>query len=190
LRISIFSPRRIYGARHCTLDVEGTEHVFGPAQKLLRLLAEHAARIGLEVNVAASSNPGTALLAAKGLTGTSFIAPGNEANSLAQLPVEVLPLSPAQAEILDSWGIRRCREFALLPAVPLVERLGQRGLGLQKLARGEIVRTLVPVDPPLRFQEGLELEDSVEDLESLVFVINRLLEQISERLMCRSLCYR
>ncbi|MCU1302700.1 MAG: nucleotidyltransferase/DNA polymerase involved in repair-like protein, partial [Candidatus Sulfotelmatobacter sp.] len=58
---------------------------------------------------------------------------------------------------------------------------------LQKLARGEIRRTLVPVDPPLRFHEGLEFEDSVEDLESLEFVINRLLEQISERLMSRSL---
>jgi hypothetical protein len=33
----------------------------------------------------------------------------------------------------------------------------------------------------------LEYEDSVEDLESLVFVLHRLLEQISARLVSRSL---
>lgn len=74
------------------------------------------------------------------------------------------PLSEAQAEILDSWGIRKCRDLALLLPVPLVERLGQSGLHLQRLARGEVSRTLVPVDPPLRFEESLECEDAVEDL--------------------------
>jgi protein ImuB len=103
------------------------------------------------------------------------------------LPVDVLPLSQAQAEVLDSWGIRKCRDLALLPPVPLTERLGQAGLHLQRLVRGEVTRTLVPVDPPLKFQESLEFEDSVEDMESLVFVLNRLLEQISARLLSRSL---
>jgi protein ImuB len=103
------------------------------------------------------------------------------------LPIDVLPLSQAQAEILDAWGIRRCRDLALLPPVPLVERLGQAGLHLQRLARGEGTGILVPVDPPLRFEESLELEDPVEDLESLVFILNRLLEQLGARLMSRSL---
>ena len=116
-----------------------------------------------------------------------MIQKGNEADCLAQLPIDVLPLSQAQAEILDAWGIRRCRDLALLPPVPLVERLGQAGLHLQRLARGEGTGMLVPVDPPVRFEESLELEDPVEDLESLVFILNRLLEQLAARLMARSL---
>jgi protein ImuB len=170
-----------------SLDIEGTEGIFGPPQKLIRTLAHHAARVGLEVNVAAATNRDTALLAAKGFTGTTVIQKGNEADCLAQLPVDVLPLSQAQAEILDAWGIRRCRDLALLPPVPLVERLGQAGLHLQRLARGEGTGMLVPVDPPVRFEESLELEDPVEDLESLVFILNRLLEQLAARLMARSL---
>src|SRR6266700_2686583 len=185
---SAFSPR-VESTAHgvVTLDIEGTERIFGPPQKLLRTLANHAAQIGLDVNVAAASNPDTAWLGAKGFSGTTVVAADNEYNCLGQLPVDVLPLSQAQAEILDSWGIRKCRELALLPPVPLVERLGQAGLHLQRLVRGEVTRTLVPVDPPLKFQESLEFEDSVEDLESLVFVLNRLLEQISTRLVSRSL---
>lgn len=183
-----FSPRIESTAQGIvTLDVEGTERIFGPPQKLTRALAEHTARIGLDVSVSAAANPDTALLAAKGFGGTTVIPAGSEATFLAHLPIDVLPLTPAQTEILDSWGIRRFKDLALLPPVPLVERLGQSGLHLQRLARGEISRTLVPVDPPLQFVETLELEDSVADLESLAFVLNRLLEQISLRLLSRSL---
>jgi protein ImuB len=170
-----------------TLDIEGTERIFGPPQKLIRSLAHHAARVGLEVNIAAASNRDTALLAAKGFTGTTVIQKGNESGCLAQLPIEVLPLSEAQAEILDAWGIRKCRDLVLLPPVPLIERLGQAGLVLQQLARGEGVGVLVPTATPFRFEESLELEDPIENLESLVFILNRLLEQIAARLMSRSL---
>jgi protein ImuB len=169
------------------LDIEGTERIFGPPQKLLCTLAHHAAGLGLEVNVAAASNRDTAMLAAKGFTGTTLIPKGNESESLAQLPIDVLPLSEAQAEILEAWGIRSCRDLALLPPVPLVERLGQPGLHLQRLAHGEGTATLVPVDPPLRFEENLELEDPIEDLESLGFLLNRLLDQLGVRLASRAL---
>jgi protein ImuB len=170
-----------------SLDIAGTEKIFGPPQTLVRALAGSAAKIGLEVNVAAASNPDTTLLAAKGFQGTCVVAKGNEADALAQLPIDVLPVSATQAEILDSWGIRRCRDLVLLPPVPLVERLGQPGLHLQNLASGRTARTLIPVDPPLRFEESLEFDDPVVDLDSLLFVINRLLEQISSRLVSRSL---
>lgn len=170
-----------------SLDIEGTERIFGPPRKLIRTLTHHAAHVGLEVNVAAAANRDAALLAAKGFTGTTVIEKGSEANLLGQLPVNVLPLSEAQAEILDVWGIRRCRDLALLPSVPLIERLGQAGLNLQRLARGEGTGILVPVDPPLRFEESLELEDPVTDLESLAFILGRLLNQIATRLVSRSL---
>jgi protein ImuB len=183
-----FSPK-VESSSHgvVSLDIEGTERIFGPPQKLIRTLAHHAARVGFEVSVAVATNRDAAMLAAKGFTGTTVIQKDNEADCLAQLPIDVLPLSEAQAEILDAWGIRRCRDLVLLPPVPLVERLGQAGLHLQQLARGEVASVLVPVDVPLRFEECLELEDPIEDLESLVFILNRLLEQLAARLMSRSL---
>jgi protein ImuB len=185
---SAFSPRVESTSQGIvTLDIANTERILGPPQTLLRNLAERASRIGLDVNASAATNPDTALLAAKGFTGITVLLSSHEANAIAQLPVDVLPLSKAQAEVFDSWGIRTCRDLALLPPVPITERLGQTGLHLQRLARGEVTRTLLPVVAPLVFQESVEFEEAVENLESLLFVFNGLLEQISARLVSRAL---
>ncbi len=83
--------------------------------------------------------------------------------------------------------MRTLRPFAALPSVAVVERLGQRGLLLQRLARGEWSRTLVPFEAPLGFEETCELEYPVENLEPLAFLLNRMLEQLCARLRARSL---
>jgi protein ImuB len=68
-----------------------------------------------------------------------------------------------------------------------VERLGQEGLKLQKFARGEVRRTLVPVEPPLEFVESFEFDDPVESLEGISFILNRLIQQLCLRLAARAL---
>ncbi|MFL6352573.1 MAG: hypothetical protein ACJ74Z_12085 [Bryobacteraceae bacterium] len=98
-------------------------------------------------------------------------------------------LSPTleQAEILDTWGIRTCGDLAALQPVPLIERLGQAGLHLHTVARGRVQRNLIAVPLTQTFQERIDLEDSVTDLESLAFILNRLLNQIFARLSVRGL---
>ena len=90
-------------------------------------------------------------------------------------------------ELLTHWGISDLKSLAALPEVPLTERLGQQGLHLQRLAKGETQRELVPAEPPLAFRESMELEEPVELLEPLAFLLNRLLEQVMRRLRERSL---
>jgi protein ImuB len=170
-----------------TIDLTGTERLLGAALKLGRQLARRAKGCGFEVNVALAANPDTALYAARGFTGISVIAPGEEARRLASLPTEVLHPPENVVETLDSWGIRDFQALAALPAIPLTQRLGQQGLHLQRLARGEVMRELVPAEPAVAFRESMELEESVELLEPLVSLLNRLLEQVTARLVARSL---
>jgi protein ImuB len=168
-----------------TFEIAGTDRVFGPPQTLVRQIVQSATRLGFEVNVALAANPDAALIAAKGRTGISIVPCREEGKWLSSLPVNVLSLTTEQAQIFDAWGIRTCGDLAGLPAVPLVERLGQDGLRLHTLARGRVQRNLIPVDPPRNIEERIELEDSVTDLESLAFLLNRLLNQISARLRIR-----
>lgn len=169
------------------LDLAGTEKLFGRAQLIAQKIALQAAEFGFDLNIAVASNPDSAFYAARGFAGITIIPAGEEAERLASLPTDVLSTSPGMLEILDSWGIRNFQALALLPPVPVVERLGQEGLQLQKIARGETRRPIVPAEPAADFIESFEFDDPVETLESLTFILNRLLQQVCARLTARSL---
>ena len=144
-----------------------------------------------------AGTPFDKLRAGSARAGITVIPPGKEAEQLGALPIEVLfadhqeeaeKKSAARLlETLHRWGIRNLRALAALPQVSLSERLGQEGLRLQQLARGAAVRTLVPVEAPLLFEEAVELEHPIVLLEPLAFLMNRLLEQICARLASRAL---
>jgi protein ImuB len=58
---------------------------------------------------------------------------------------------------------------------------------LQKLARGEGSRPLVPAAPPLHFEETAELEHPLTLLEPLALLLSHMLEQLCTRLSARAL---
>jgi protein ImuB len=178
------------------LDISGTESLFGPPAKLARDLAQRVSSFGLEVNVAIATNPDAAVLAARGYSGITVLNPENQQERLGHLPLHVLfPRDSREKEAearqfldkLERWGIRSLRAFTALPEIAIGERLGQRGVYLQKLARGVTSRTLVPVDPPLVFEEAVELEHPLVLLEPLAFLLNHLLDQLCARLSARAL---
>jgi protein ImuB len=183
-----FSPRvESTCAGSVIVDLTGAERLLGPQQEIGQQLAGRAAAHGFTANVGIAANADTALHAARGFAGITVIAAGEEAKRLAGLPVEVLEHSPEMLDTFESWGIRNFQTLAALPPVPLTQRLGQPGLHLQRLARGEVERELVPAEPPPSFQETAELEEAVDLLEPLGFILNRLLDELLHRLQARSL---
>ncbi|MGH9544651.1 MAG: DNA polymerase Y family protein [Terriglobales bacterium] len=186
-----FSPRvEDAGCDTVLLDLAGLEPLFGPLPKIARDVARRACDLGLETNVAVASNPDTAVLAARGFSGVIVIPEGKEAEQLGNLPLEVLFTGghDLQAlDVLERWGIRNFRALVALPEIALSERLGQEGIRLQQLARGCNSRSLVPVEPPLVFEEPVELEYPLVLLEPLAFLLGRLLDQLCARLGVRAL---
>jgi protein ImuB len=171
-------------------DVRGLESLHGPPETLAR---EIERRIGVPASIAIASNPDAAMHAAHGIRGVTVIAPGREAEVLAPLPVNLLGtafpdrMSSETAELLHLWGIRTLGAFAKLPPLGVAARMGDEGVSLQRLARGEGCRQLNPHTDPLEFQEELELDDPVESIESLSFILSRLLNGVCGRLGARSL---
>jgi protein ImuB len=188
-----YSPRvEAAGCDTIVLDLAGLEPLFGPPPKIARALARRASDLGLEASVAVAGNPDTATLAARGFSGVTVIPEGKEAEQLGSLPVEVLFANSTREstqllETFSRWGIRKLRDLAALPDVALSERLGQAGIYLQTLARGATSRTLVPVEPPLIFEEVIELDYPLVLLEPLAFLLGRLLERLCARLEARAL---
>jgi protein ImuB len=170
-------------------DVRGLKSLYGPPDRLAR---EIERRIGVPASIAIAVNPDAAMHAAHGIRGVTVIAPGREAEVLAPLPVNLLGIFPdlmssETAELLHLWGIRTFGEFAKLPPLGVAARIGDEGVHLQRLARGDGYRQLRPMVDPLEFGEELELDDPVELIEPLSFILSRLLNDICGRLGARSL---
>ena len=83
---------------------------------------------------------------------------------------------------LSRWGLKTLGDLVSLSTADLSERLGQEGVVLQRIARGEDAGPLVPVVPEERFESHLDLEWPIEGLEPLSFVLGRLLEPVCAHL--------
>ncbi|HXY51534.1 MAG TPA: DNA polymerase Y family protein [Terriglobales bacterium] len=174
------------------LDLSGLESLFGPPSRIARDIARRVTELGMEVNVAAASNPDTAQLAARGFSGVTVVPEGEETERLGSLALEVLfsalkstdpsPYSEPLLQTFDRWGVRNLRALCALPEIALSERLGQLGVRLQQLARGGTSRTLVPAEPPLVFEEAMDLEYPLVLLEPLAFLLARMLDRLCARL--------
>jgi protein ImuB len=201
-----FSPRvERYGDAMVALDISGVRRLFGDAREAGDALRRTAADRGLAVHVAIAATRTAALLLARARAGLTVAAPGTEAAGVAQLPLRALEMGngewgvgsgrqngmqkgescriPHSAfPILKRWGLKTLGDLAALPAADLHARLGQEGVRLQRLARGEDAGPLVPLAPGESFEESLELEWPVENLEPLSFVLGRLCEALAVRL--------
>ena len=199
-----FSPRvETHGERTVTLDISGLGTLIGEPRTIGEELRRTAADAGLRVHIAVAATSTAAMLLAHARAGLTVVPRGEEAAALAPLPLRTLtPLdlgpstlgarparspqptapSPESVEQLTRWGLRTLGDLAALPSSELSARLGQTGLRLQRWARGEEMRPLVPAGVAEQFDESLDLEWPIDGLEPLSFVLARLLDPLCERL--------
>ena len=133
------------------LDIDGLESLWGTPEEIAQALLQ---RNGVGASVAVASNPDAAIHVARGMAGVTVIPAGREAKVLSALPLNLLggSASPETAETLDLWGIRTFGELAALPPLGVAARLGDEGVHLQRLARGEAERLLRVPGEDLRFE--------------------------------------
>jgi len=189
-----FSPRveerREAAGFLCAIDVSGMESLFGPSDMLAKALLQRVRKLGISARITVSRNFHTAACLAKGLPPRiqlQVVAAGNEANALSMLPITVLDLSAEQADTFTSWGIHTLGRLAELPLKELISRLGQDGKRHWQIARGELSHLFQPVEPPFALTERRELDFPLDDLESLLFGVALMLDQLILRATARIL---
>jgi protein ImuB len=184
------------------LDVAGQDLLFGKIavstndessvmSNIANAILRRANQLHLMINVAVAANADAAIHAARVFKGTTIIDAGDELLHLGTLSITNLDYSLAAVEerraeevheIFALWGVRTFGDLAKLPLPGVAERLGQEGVRLQKLAQGRSDRRLNLVRPPVGFEQSLELEHPVTELEPLSFILSRLLNQLCANL--------
>jgi protein ImuB len=190
----IFSPRvEDHSNDHalvCVVDIAGTEKLFGPPLMLAKGLRQRLKALGITASVAVSANAHAATCLARGRssrTDVAVIAAGEESVALAPLPLAVLDLSDKHRETFSLWGIQTLGMLANLPEKALIARMGQEGKRLRQSARGEVPHLFLPIEPEFALEERMELDTPVELLDSLLFVVGVMLEQLIVRATVRIL---
>ena len=165
-------------------DVHGLGLIYGTPEKIA---AEIHRRVGIPANLALAPNPDAAVHAARGIKGVTVIPPDREAAMLAALPLNLLGGSSELARTLDLWGLRTFGEFAALPPAGVAARLGDEGIHMQQLARGEGHRQLRHRTDPLEFREKIEPDTPIDLIEPLLLLLSVTLNRLCERLRSHSL---
>jgi protein ImuB len=172
------------GCFTCMIDITGTETLFGSPDALGERLLKRAQALGIRASIAISSNFHAARCLARGLSqraGIRVVPRGMECAALAPLPLDVLDLSPEHAETFSMWGITTLGALAKLEETELIARLGQAGKELRLLARGESPHLFTPIKSDLALEERIDLDSPLELLDSLLFVMGVMLDQLIVR---------
>jgi hypothetical protein len=119
------------------------------------------------------------------------VPPGREREFLSDGPIQDLDPSPPLMNLFDGTGIENCGDLACLEQESVEVRFGAEGVQLWRLSRADdnrLVFAAMPRDLP---QSSMDWVDyTLADPERLVFVINALVDNVSNALESQGLCAR
>ena len=101
------------------------------------------------------------------------------ASFLAPLPLSSADPSPELADVFNSWGLRTLGDLTALPRDEIVRRFGAEGLAFYQRACGGSSRPLHTLAPAQTFTAAMELENEIEILDPLLFLLRRFLDRLT-----------
>jgi protein ImuB len=185
-RVQVLPSRN--AAHRVVVDIAGTERIFGPPAQVARNVLQQVRALGLLAHLCISDNFHTAVCAAPYAGGKpAVIAKGAERGTLAPLPLSALDLSDDQRDTFSLWGLHTLGDLAALPETQLVARMGEAGRNLWLAAHGEQQHLMQPAEESFTLEERTEFDAPVDLLDSLLFVLRPMLEQLVLRANQRAL---
>jgi DNA polymerase IV len=169
-----------------SLDVTGTEGLFGPAEELgQRIKRVIKDELRLTASVGVATNKFLAKIASDLDKPDGFVVvePGSEQEFLDPLPISRLwGVGRATGGKLEKLGVQTIQQLRQLPVELLDELFGRHGEHLWRLARGIDDRKVVPDREAKSISHETTFETDITDRETLRAWLLHLTEQIAARL--------
>src|SRR5258706_15232538 len=135
-------------------SIAGLGSLIGTPHQIASEISRQGAALGIiQASLAIAHNPDTAVLIARNTLGVTIVPPGQEATCLSALPTTALDTTPQILETFERWGIRTLGAVAALPEIGLMERFGEEGIRLRRLALGRTQRLLRIFSPENKFEK-------------------------------------
>lgn len=122
----------------------------------------------------------------QGRTGHRFVPPDGARAFLDEAPLEVLEIGGEALDILASLGIRRVGELRALDPVSLGMRFGPAVADARRRAEGTDPRGPLTPGPATRNEVCVDLDDEVDGVEPLLFLLQPAAEHLATMLRRRN----
>jgi protein ImuB len=169
------------------IDIQGSEHLFGGEQSLMRDIAARLKSNGVETRIAAADSAGAAYALARysGAALTS-LERGQLRSGLARLPVEALRIGAA-ADALRRAGLKTIGDVLKIARQPLTARFGAPLLTRIDQALGLAPEPLNPLTPPLSHRAQAAFLEPVLSTEGVMIAVARTAGELAQALAARGL---
>jgi protein ImuB len=137
---------------------------------------------GLQLNaqIGLAGDPDVARLAAQQVQPILFV--HNITDFLNSVPLHAAGLPIHIRQVVSKWGLNSIGELHKLGREELARRFGDEIVAFLDRIAPPRPRPLTWVTPAIDFEEIIDLENPIESLEPLLFILRRFLEQLSHRL--------
>ncbi len=173
------------------LAARGPSRYFGGDQAMAERMVEIVRlATGADPGVGVADGRAAASIAARRAARTPscvlVVPPGGSTDFLEKCPVawlrELGEVTPELVDLLVRLGLRTFGQLARLGAGDVLARFGAEGLHAHRLAGGTDTRAARAVDPPPEWWIEETFLESVEQLETVVFVAKRLADSLAAQL--------
>jgi protein ImuB len=171
------------GNDNLLLDLSGCTHLFGGEQSFTKQLHHRWRKWGFGFKTAIADTVGAAWAVAHFGEEHSAIVPSHQQELVLQpLPVASLRMPSAVTESLLEFGIRSVKQLRELPRESLRPRFGPEVTQRLDQALGAMEEHIVPEQAPEPIRVSREFEDALSDRRSLEFLLDQMIEEITEKL--------
>ncbi len=174
-----------YGDQHLILEVSSSLKLFSGLNHLKHLIEEKITHLGYTPKLGVSQTPLAAKISAE------IDCPDNHQQSpgvaLKALQLVHLQLPPASVMKLEKMGITILKQLTDLPRHTLNKRFGDTFVHYLERLLGERADPQAFIKPAPRFESSIFFINTIDNLQSLIFPINRLLNELSDFLTARQL---
>lgn len=158
------------------VELGASQRLFGPAAEIQQAMQRSLAGLGYTVRSACAPTPRAALLLARARYGGIVSEPSGLAAALAPIPLALTELPEQARAALEGSGLHRLGQVLRLPRPELGRRIGAIALAWLDALEGRRGESPPVWQPPPRFEQGLELPAEIEQVQGLVFPLQRLLQ--------------
>ena len=174
----------IDGDQGLFLDITGCAHLFGGEHAMLDDLLGRLFHQGFEARAALAASPGAAWALARFGHAPGIVEAGDEAGTIAPLPLAALRIGQETVAGLASVGLRSIGAIMNLPRAPLARRFGRQMILRLDQALGRVEEPISPRLPvPVLSAERIFAEPitQIEDVEALLETLAGRLQPGLER---------